>query len=581
MRTLVLLSLSLLVFTGSWLCGWWHRESSSSTKSVVSVGTADSSARDRVVVGDDLSSGPAASEPVGSSMNPAARLATLLGQQPSSRRQLEFRLALLDLDRGQLDGVWASLRAREGGEPDDFDLAQAVLLRLAEFDPELAIVRAAELGSAGGELLPRILAVWSRTDLDSALEHVRTTDGAMRRASLVAVLEDAGGRDRRAALELFRDLIQEDLVAPGAWEAESFFREWSRRDPRQAATEALALRQLTRSDFALEVTLGTWARQDAASALDWLEESIEDGPHRHEMLLPLVRGWARSEPTAAGDYAVDIADRRTRNQALVQILSDWVPAGFAEAAEWVLRLEEGDAKRYAEYALVNESRFTGNPEEGLEYAISRHTENRGLSHAIYMHSLRVLTTDPEESFAWIDETFDDPLLEEALTTSVLHKIRDENPKLALQHIDRMQEPLYRADLYRFFSSLWAEQDRLAARAYVDSLPPSYDRTWATAGVFGQVLSEDPTAARAWMEETSSGPELDEFQERYSLWLARRGRIEDALELASRIGGHHLRDFTLERVHRRWLGKSPAEARRAIRSNRHLSSTSRWRLLGDE
>ena len=539
----------------------------------VSVETAPRTTRSPKTVAESADGGAGANE--------VANLEAIFNDAQSARRRLEFRLGLLDLGARELETLWHRIRDQlDLSRDDDLELAGALLGRLAELEPERAIAEATELGVLGRGLLADLVAVWWRSAPGAAFEWIREADRALGEKAMAAVLADVGRRDRKEAMELFREAVASGTIGPGVWDASDFFREWTREDPQAAADGAAALRDVTKTDRALEVSLGSWAKRDAEAAIEWLDGNQPDGPRKNRLTFALVKGWGKVAPRQAGDFALGIADVRTRNRALVQVVSDWVPAGFSKAAEWVLGLDEGDAKHEAEYALVNESRIRGNPEEGLAHAIARFPENRGLTHAIYMHSTRVLSTDPLESFAWIDKNFDEPLLRESLTTVVLHKIRQHDPELALKHIDRMEEPLYRADLYGFFAELWAERDRGAAREWLAALPPSRDRTWASAGIFRQILDEDPGAAREWMEATKPGPELDEFKEQYALHLM-RSKLEEAHALAQTIDHEYLRDYTLERILRRWLRSDAPRARELIRASKQLSATSKWRLLGDE
>ena len=514
------------------------------------------------------------------------RFKELIRSPRTNHRTLEIQLGIEHIDPEGAQQLWDfSVGRLNFSNQEDFEIAAAILGRIAKLNPAMALELAArDSGAWKSQLQREIIATWSLIDQRSALTWLSQSGSGVRDKAAQALLEQLGDRDREAAIVLFREMVEDQTIARTSWEAPQFFNEWAKEDPLRAAEAALEHSEFTGSDAALRAAIRGWAAARPEEALTWLNSNDSDiGNAMVEALTKeLISTWSDHAPLNAAEYVKTFKDDGLFHSTAREILRDWALIDFDEAARWIERFDDEDRRKNLETMLADGGRIDGDREKGLTYALQKFSENGRLSHSIYLLVGQTIGDDIPGSISWIREIAPSELLYEEFANTLLHQWRMHDPAEAVKHLDLMPDPIRRANMYDLFASQYAEQDIKNAREWANSLPESNDRDRALLGVAQVWLERDPSQALEWTQSLENGELKDRITAHHIGEIAEQD-VPTALQLARELDNPFRRDAQLEFVMSRWLEVNRAAATVAIEESSELSATSKWRLLqgGDE
>jgi hypothetical protein len=105
---------------------------------------------------------------------------------------------------------------------------------------------------------------------------------------------------------------------------------WS--DPKGASEWAVTLPSDVR-DTSLREAMHYWAASDPPSAGDWINGL--SGQLRDQAASAYATTLVRRNPAAAAEWAMTIADAKTRDSSLDRIASEWLRKNAQDAAAWI------------------------------------------------------------------------------------------------------------------------------------------------------------------------------------------------------------------------------------------------------
>lgn len=243
---------------------------------------------------------------------------------------------------------------------------------------------------------------------------------------------------------------------------------------------------------------------------------------------PYFRGWAASDPAAAGAKLVSLAQAEKGNphqwhDLMSQVAANWISVDAPAALAWVTSLPAGPAKTKAE--IQTAYRWTElDPVAASAYAAQ--AKNLQL---VKIVAGKWAETAPSDALRWAQTLTDGPIQARALSGAASAWAQSD-PQTAARYAAVMEPSVQRADVTMAIASAWAFSDPHAAGAWVQTLPADAYRDSAVGVLCDALRFTAPDQAFTWA----------------------RALVDPAL-----------RDSTVSRVAVAWLKQDPAAARDAI------------------
>ena len=495
------------------------------------------------------------------------------------RGDLEFRLALLDMNVDEVEDVWDALKeVTDYADVDDFRRASATLARLAELDPALALATVEDAGTAKYRVIASVVSGWARQDPDGALEWIETeADPRMKEGAVAAVLDAMGDLDREGTLELYHRAVEEGRLEAGEWNMGRMFADWAKAAPQEAMARALTLRETTDNDSAVDGVLSAWALSAPDGGIEWIRENME-GDARADALRTLLGTWSEGEPRAAAEFILTAPERDSFQGELWQALGIWSDTDFAAASGWVDAIADAELQDAARAELVRRAEHPFDS-ESFRYALE-HLDRPGMFDAVKGHAGRLAAEDPEAALVWADEYLDDPQQRREFIADVFDTWGDELPSDAAKNLDRLPADATRLELHQEVARSWAETEADAARDWVEELPPGPERDRAVEGLVDGWVQKDIPGAGRWIQTFPPGVVRDDLSQREALANMGKHAIQHSVDAARRIDDPFLRELTFEIMFKMWIRdrSKVADARPFILESPDISEGVRWRIL---
>jgi hypothetical protein len=262
----------------------------------------------------------------------------------------EFVLGLVE---GGISDLQASkmieLVARGMWMKSDSDSAQGVL----------AWVETLPAGNLRGAANAAIASRYAAHDPVSAAEWAQALQDN-RGGAINAVAREWGRRDGAAAVDWLHGLSADER-SRGAFYAA--FEGWTRSDP-AAVREYIDGMQVSQlKDTALRGYAQRTAYKNGPSAVQWASR-INDGSARHHTMRETFRRWTTHNPTAAGEYLVEMEPSLNRDHAISGFTDELTEKNSRLALQWAGAVQH-DALRETTLMRTGYEVFRKNP-RGLE-----------------------------------------------------------------------------------------------------------------------------------------------------------------------------------------------------------------------
>jgi hypothetical protein len=220
-------------------------------------------------------------------------------------------------------------------------------LRPGEYADALKRIRRIP-GNNDRELASRLLVSrWVQSDPDAALQFAASNRGYEYVAS--DVFEQAAATDAQSALERAKALPNADLRYMALRGVLSFMAD---TDPAGALRLAQTLGDYRGNEPLNSVIYRQWAANDPqAAALQAAQDNTESG--WRSPVNQVVRTWAGQDPAAAANWSLALSDPEARSRSISQVMRQWTRENAAAAADWINALPPGGNHDAAVAALAS------------------------------------------------------------------------------------------------------------------------------------------------------------------------------------------------------------------------------------
>ena len=367
--------------------------------------------------------------------------------------------------------------------------------RLFEINPSLTL---SQLENFDPGMSQSIFRQWARQNLDAAIAHAKSLEGAIRREASMGILTHRPDLSSELQARIARELGVEQLsdeLSSGQQVTEI------RRDPEKAWNETL--RDGTHGSEKMQtlvITAVTWIRQSGLDVVDKINATL-DGQAREEVLpsvflsamhftepedvfrkaleidkdpdsrlLSLVVGnWSESDPESALDAVNGIDSRLMRTPLLYTLLHNWArhepravlseldrfPTDMQTSAQEVAvktiaRSDPEEAISLIQDLRAGVDRTTlvaeiasiwaeQDSETALTWVLDNQESNQNRATLLSSVVISWSRRDPGAALNWVLNQRDLSDLRTRTLSSILRNLADENPELALQRA--LEQPI--------------------------------------------------------------------------------------------------------------------------------------------
>ena len=436
---------------------------------------------------------------------PLSELESLDTYQDDYTRSVALRALLSSADRQH---VISLLEQSKELRPEDRRLTTQVEIfrRFAVFDPVEAMKHTFDI--AWNRRTPMVEAIfreWATSDLDAAIAHARTLDGADRRVALEVILriQDEWSEDR--IMELALEFGHESI---GAEVLEQIQIARAFNDPRLAWNAILNDAQRDRSQVvALRAILELWVAREGFDIIFEAMESVSQGDVSNSILDPIIEPIAQDDPR----LALELINKLGENAR--------IDATFTIAQIW--------AETDPVAALETVSAFNFRP-ESIKVRLMKSIGSVWADHA------------PREAIQNLTEYLSSWSLR-PIRGRALRKIVRESPQDAVDILNEIPNGVQ--ELGRDLVEEWASVDVNSALNWIGTQEESL-RTMLLREIMPALVEKDPeialnTALNQEIAEGRSGLEYEVIR------LIARNDVNRATQMSARVRDH---DYSKQRAY---------------------------------
>jgi hypothetical protein len=160
-------------------------------------------------------------------------------------------------------------------------------------------------------------------------------------------------------------------------------------------------------DRLLNYSVRKWATADREGAVAWAK-SVPDATLREELLGQIAIDWGIQNPPEAAEFAATaMADGRTKDTAVANIVRFWAPSAPIQAAAWVEQCPEGPLRNTAMENLIDV--WAKDDISGAGAWLSQLPADRSRDPALSVYVSLMATSSPDEAALWAEAILDDEL----------------------------------------------------------------------------------------------------------------------------------------------------------------------------
>lgn len=310
---------------------------------------------------------------------------------------------------------------------------------------------------------------WAHLDSSAAFESATALHSAEARATAIgATVNGADPGAIGAIATSISELPNEALSSSARFGLfDQAVEKWSEVDP-AAAARLLGETKMEgmRMTAAFYAVAQNWAANDPEAALAWAQKQNQV-PFGLNPINGAVLGWRKKDPAAAEAYTLSQIGTPLGKQLITNVVGQMATEDRAKAAAWVGNLPDAELRNQTYGALASQLAFS-DPKTASAWALTLPPDAMpdavGSTISIWARS------DPTAAARWM----------EGLTGSV------------------------RDSAVSSYSYTVAETDPAAAMAWAVTISDEQKRASAARRAASQWLERDPSAARAWIQDSSLG-----------------------------------------------------------------------------
>jgi hypothetical protein len=267
---------------------------------------------------------------------------------------------------------------------------------------------------------------------------------------------------------------------------------------------------------------------------------------RKDFLRATLRGWARTAPDAAAEWAVASQTLLDKTDAVSSVF-----AGLSRDPEALLRLYSRLTEKMPE--------LTGMFGLGV---INTLTRNGNFAHAAEFAATAV----QENQLDWI--------------TLAYSSWADYQPEAALAAARAIADPNRRNSALDAITSTWANNDPKAVAEFAATLPRGHQRELAFSTALRDWAVNDPVAVANWINQAEPSSELDAGIASIATAPQMRQNPALAVSWAETITARALRSATVAEIVHQWFETDPVAARQYAQTTRAIQIEDRDLLLAE-
>ena len=356
----------------------------------------------------------------------------LEGIQSPFEQDIALRIFLASQDELQVGELFT--KSQEiFSDADRMDLQSAIVQRLAQLNPHLALTQVLEMSPQHGstELVGIVFQEWAHSNLDAAVSRARTLDEHARESALGAIVRERMDLSEDTVREIARDLGNEQIAISAITQRKI---QQSIGDPRRAWTElATQLQNDASHRWTIARVAIAWIDKSGLEVLDQVQQSLSNTETRQSVVRNVLLHVAQSDPSSAFNYALTI--KNDPYHSIIQsIASSWARSNPRAALMAASEIEGVSVRKTAEEAVVT---------------TWAHGEPRGVLHGV--------AALPKH-------------LEETATREALTAIARESPQEAAQLVAAMESGPMKSSGAASVASMWSRQDHEAALDWIMNEP---------------------------------------------------------------------------------------------------------------
>ena len=380
-----------------------------------------------------------------------ARLSSLARQAARGnpvRAEVEREWLLSQVRVGEIGGLFKTIYQWPNADTA-FGPWSYLLSRWAAQDPKGALASVKTLTPDDtGRGLQLVLSRWVRADPQAAFAYLKSSEDVFLRTSgLRAAVDTLATSDPKGALAWL------DVIDPGQ-----------------------------RGNLLGEI-VSSWAGQDGAAAVDWIQNQVLPEDVRDALLRRCTLIWSRNDPQKTIEYALDLPQSAIGNHELADMFKEFAMRNPQAATDHFSSLPPGRQS----------------PEVAEEVAHGM-VLGKGMANAL----------NSQEAVAWAERFPAGELRDAALAGMVKYGAANDI-EFALSIVPRLPEGAIRARAVGFLADLWGRKDAPKTAEWLNTLPPSPSRDEGLIHFGLSITASDAQLAARWLATIQDS----EKRERYS------------------------------------------------------------------
>jgi hypothetical protein len=292
---------------------------------------------------------------------------------------------------------------------------------------------------------------------------------------------------------------------------------------------------------ALADMLEELAAADPQRALK-LAQNAQNLKLRESLLHATLRGWGRTAPEDAANWALALTDENDRSAAIAAAFTGAIarPDQATRVAEKIFAAHPGEATGYGN-SLIDALCDAGNFSEATQFA--------GRSDDAMQHSI------------WMAEAYS--------RWSALQ------PEPAARNAAALSDPVARTEALHGIVGGWAEADPAGLTHFLAELPSGPDHGVMLGQALQSWVRGDPESAAAWINSRDASSDYDEGVA--AVASVNFVKADLALNWAESISDAKLRSETIAEVLHGWVIEDPAAAKQYFAATKNLLPEDRQRI----
>lgn len=299
-------------------------------------------------------------------------------------------------------------------------------------------------------------------------------------------------------------------------------------------------------------------------ALNELEEATSNQQVKMMLQMMLINQWAKADGRGAVEFAMGQKTPMLKMMGVMGGLMGWVKEDPDEAYDWYQKNRDEVKGGLLGRSGMDGIFFAALAQRDMKDAFSRLEELDRSAKEDALNSMASqlgMNSVKREEFLLELEKLDDQELSTAALSSMVQMWVYQDPEGAMEFYES-REWGNDSDLRDQLVRGWAQMDAEGALMWsLDNLEDEGERAEVVADGFAGWMTQDPDAARKWLEGQPVELRTDSLYEQTAQQLSYQDEYQQAIDWASQIEDRDSRVESLENVYSMWKSDDSEEAQK--------------------